>query len=176
MGQKIKYGLYALVGVWLVYSIFFKSSTPEMTTEEVAIPTQGLITHVQEMEKDQFKISDEEVIADTAASLIIATYLDTTKDTFSLAEARLMESGGGASGSRGSGIARAASFGLMGYFMGRSMSRGISRGAYVDQKTYNKVSNGAGNTMKSTAGSRTVSRPSGKSGYGSGRSTRSVGG
>lgn len=175
MGQKIKYGLYGLVAVWLLYSIFFKSDTPEMTTEEVAIPTQGLITYVQEVQQDEFKISDEEVIADTAASLIIATYLDETKDTFTLAEARLMESSGG-SNSRGSGIARAASYGLMGYFMGRSMSRGPSPGAYVDQKTYNKVSSGAGNTMTRTAGTRTVSRPAGKSGYGGGRSTRSVGG
>lgn len=175
MGQKIKYGLYALVGVWLLYSVFFKSDTPEMTTEEVAIPTQGLITYVQEVQQDQFKIADEEVIADTASSLIIATYLDETKDTFTLAEVRLMESSGGGTGRR-SGIARAASYGLMGYFMGRSMSRGPSPGAYVDQKTYNKVSNGAGSSMKSTASTRTVTRPSGKSGYGGGRSTRSVGG
>jgi hypothetical protein len=88
-----------------------------------------------------------------------------------------MESSGGETTGRRSGVARAASYGLMGYFMGRSMSRGPSAGAYVDQKTYNKVSKGAGGSMKSTAGSRTVSRrPSGKSGYGGGRSTRSVGG
>lgn len=171
MGQKIKYGLYALLACFAFTSCGGESTV----TEEVVIPTQGLITYVQEMEKDQFKISDEEVIADTAASLIIATYLDATKDTFTLAEARLMESN--TSNTRGSGIARAASFGLMGYyFMGRSRFGGLSRGAYVDQRTYNKVSNGAGSSMKSTAGSRTVSRPSGKSGYGGGRSTRSVGG
>lgn len=177
MSQNLKYGLYALLGGYLIYSIFFSSpSASGTTTEEVALPTQGLITVVQEVEADQFKIADEQTIADTSASLIVAKYLDGRIDTFTLAEARLMsgESGGR---STGSSIARAASYGLMGYFMGRSMGSRPSPGAYVDQKTYNKVSNGAGNKMQNSAARKTVTRrPSGTSGHGSGRSTRSVGG
>ena len=179
MGQKIKYGLYALVGVWLLYSVFFSgdSNETETYTEEVALPTQGLITYLQETEQDLFKISDELVIEDTAASLVIATYLDASVDTFTLDEIKLMESSGGGTGRR-SGIARAASYGLMGYFLGRSMSRRPTPGAYVDQKTYDKVSKNSGSKMQNTAARKTVtrSRPAGKSGYGGGRSTRSVGG
>ena len=187
MNQKLKFGLFGLLGCWLIYSLFFKgdsssSTTMETTTEEVLIPTQGLITVLQEVEKDQFKIEDEQVIADTAASLIIAKYLDNTSDTFTLAEARLMESGNGSTQNTtrsGGGIMRAASYGLMGYFLGRSMSSGPSPGAYVDQRTYDKVNNSAGSQIRQTAGTRTVTRTrptTGKSGYGGGRSTRSVGG
>lgn len=175
MGQKIKFGLYALVGVWILYSVFFSGGDNETVTEEIALPTQGLITIIDEVQTDQFKIADEQVIADTAQSLIVARYLDETIDTFTLDEARLMQTEGGGTGRR-SGIARAASYGLMGYFMGRSMSSRPSPGAYVDQKTYDKVSKNAGNSMQRTAAKKTVTRPAGKSGYGGGKSTRSVGG
>ena len=71
----------------------------------------------------------------------------------------------------------AASYGLMGYMMGRSMSSHRPRAnAYMDQKTYNKAQNGAGNSMKQTARKTTISKP--KSGFGgkSGGSSRSYGG
>lgn len=176
MAQYIKYGIYAVIGIMILSSIFGDDSDNGTTTEEVALPTQGLMTVVQEMEQDQFKISDEITIPDTSESLIVANYLDSTSDTFTLAEARLAEAGGGSTRSRS--IVRAASAGLFGYMIGRSMMSHRPRpGAYTDPKTHQRVSNSAGNKMNQTAARSTRTRPtSGKSGYGGGKSTRSYGG
>lgn len=144
--------------------------------EEVEIPTQGLVTTVVEVETDQFKIEDEVAIPDTSQSLIIAKYLDGGIDTFTLAEVRLMQQNG--YGGRHGGIFTAASYGFFGYMIGRSMMGGFrpSATAYRDPNTYNRVNNTTGSTIRST--SQRVSRPStrGRSGYGSGRSSRSYGG
>lgn len=144
--------------------------------EEVEIPTKGLITTVQEIQTDEFRIEDEVPVPDTSQSLIIAKYLNGNIDTFTLAEARLMHQSG-SSGS-GSGIMRAASYGFFGYMIGRSMMGGFrpSPSAYTDPNTYNRVNSTTGNTVRST--SQRVSRPSSgsRSGYGSSRSSRSYGG
>lgn len=149
----------------------------ETVTEEVVLPTEGLITVLQEVEKDKFKIEDEQTIPDTSKSLIIAKYMDEKVDTFTLAEVRLMQESqvGGAHG----GIWTAASYGLMGYFMGRAMSSRPRASAYTDPKTHQRVNQQAGNRMQQTAARTTRTRPaSGKSGFGGGssRSTRSSGG
>lgn len=174
MGQNIKYGLYGLVAIYLVYSLCFSSDSEGTVTEEVTFPTQGLITVLKEVQTDQFKIDDEITIPDTSASLVVANYMSGTSDTFTLDQIRVMETG--STNSTGSSIARAASFGLMGYFLGRSMASRPPAGAYVDQKTYDRVNKNAGQKMQQTAGKRTVTRPSGKSGYGGGSSSRSSGG
>ncbi len=147
----------------------------ETVTEEVVLPTEGLITVLQEVEKDLFKIEDEQTIADTSQSLVVAKYMDAKVDTFTLAEIRLMQQSqvGGAHG----GIWTAASYGLMGYFMGRSMASRPRASAYTDPKTHQRVNQQAGNKMQQTAARTTRTRPaSGKSGFGGGRSTRSSGG
>jgi hypothetical protein len=176
MGQYIKYGIYAVIGFFILSNLFGGDSESETTTEEVAIPTQGLITVDQEMEKDKFKISDEVTIPDTSESLIVANYLDSTSDTFTLSEARLVEAGGGSSVARS--VVRAASYGLFGYMIGRSMmSHRPNPNAYTDPKTHQKVTQNAGAKMNQTAARSTRTRPtSGKSGYGGGKSTRSYGG
>jgi hypothetical protein len=142
-------------------------------SEEVEIPTQGLITIVKEVKKDEFKIDDEITIPDTSQSLIVANYLTGASDTFTLQEARLVAQNGGSS--RHGGVMGAASMGLMGFMMGRSMGGfSPSAGAYTSQEKFNKVNSTAGSSLRNT--STRVSRPSGGSGFGSGRSTRSVGG
>ena len=147
----------------------------ETVTEEVVLPTEGLITVLQEVEKDLFKIEDEQTIPDTSQSLVVAKYMDASIDTFTLAEVRLMSQT--QVGSRHSGIATAASYGLFGYFMGRSMASRPRASAYTDPKTHQRVNQNAGQKMQQTAARTTRTRPaSGRSGYGSGRSTRSSGG
>ena len=66
----------------------------------------------------------------------------------------------------------------MGYYLGRRAGVPPSPGVYRDQNTYNRVQNGAGSSMQSTARRTTVSRPAkSSSGYGSSsRSSRSYGG
>ncbi len=175
-GQKIKYGFYALIGIFFVYSIFSDdSSSSEPEYEEVIIPTQGLATILKEVETDLFKIEDEQALPSKEESIIVAKYMDGMIDTFTLDEARLMAADGTGS-SRNRGIARAATLGYFGFIMmGRSMSRPVSSGAYMDQKTYNRVNKTTGTTMKQTATRTTRVKPGGKSGFG-GKSTRSYGG
>lgn len=162
-------------------AFFYSCNEPEqeMITETVAVPTEGMITTVKETEPDKFLIEDETVVAKPEDSRIIAKYLDNTVDTFTLQQAQLMaaKDGSTAEGSRYGGLLRAASFGLMGYMMGRSMSSHRPRpGAYTNPSTYNRVNNTAGARVNQTAKRTTTTRPSGRSGYGGGKSTRSYGG
>jgi hypothetical protein len=175
--MKIKWIIYGVIALVVVGVNLCSSDEPETITEEVTIPTEGLITTVKEVQTDQYRIEDEEVVANTEDSRIIAKYMDSTIDTFTLDEAQLVRDTTTTAYRRQSSVMRMASFGLMGYLMGRSMgSFRPNSSAYVDQSTYNRVSNGAGQRMQQTARKTSVTRPAkGKSGYGSG-STRSYGG
>lgn len=177
--SKVKLVIYGLLGVFVLYNLFFSSDEPEeeWVTEEVAIPSEGLVTTVQEMESDIFKIEDEVTVPTPDESRIVAKYLDGNIDTFTLEEARLVDADStGSNHHRRNPIVRAATAGLFGFMLGRSMGTRPSAGAYMDQNTYNRVSNTAGSRINQTATRTTVRRPSGKSGFGSGRSTRSIGG
>ncbi len=178
--QNIKYILYAMLAVWVIAKLFFNdnsdSASSQTQYEEVVLPSQGLATIVEEVDSALYKIADEQVLEDTAASLIIANYLDETSDTFTLAEARLIQQGGNYNG-RGGSVVSAASYGLFGYMLGRNMGAFRPRAsAYKDPSTHQRVTNKAGNTMRQTATRKTRVRPGGKSGFGSGKSTRSYGG
>lgn len=167
MWQRIKYFVYGGIALIVIYNACFRSDEGE------EIPTQGLITTVVEVEAEKFKIEDEQTAPTPEQSLIIAKYLSGKIDTFTLEEAKLVEAGGGSS----SGLARtammAAGAGMLGYMLGRSMSSfRPAPTAYTNQATYDRVSSTTGNSLRSS--STRVSR--GSSGFGSGRSTRSVGG
>ena len=189
--SRIKGILFAVLGVYLIFTMArscFGGGGNE--TVEVEIPTQGLITTVIEVEPQAFKIEDETTIADTSASLIIAKYQDGKVDTFTLAEARLTQSGNSSSTGRhhmGSGIMMAAGAGMMGYMMGRSMSTPPSPTAYTNQQTYARVNQTTGTSFRNST--TRVSRPSmsrsggtssgsgrSSSGFGGGRSSRGFGG
>lgn len=177
----LKYAFYTLFAVSFLYSC---GGSGEVAYEEVVLPTEGLITIVKEVETDVFKIEEEKTIPDTAGSLIVANYLNATADTFTLAEARLMEQNG-YTGSNGS-VMQAASYGLFGFmiarsmggFGGRSAARRPQPGAYTSKQAYDKTTKNAGQSLNRTASrTRTAKPSSGKSGYGSSsRSTRSFGG
>jgi hypothetical protein len=165
--KKLKFNLLLLSIIFLLIGCGSSNKT-----EEVELPTMGLITVVKEVEADKFLIDDEITVPDTSQSLIIANYMNGSSDTFTLAEARLMHE---VSGGMPNGLFGAASMGLMGYMMGRSMGAfSPSAGAYTSQDKFNKVNNSAGNSLRSS--SARVTRPVGGSGFGSGKSTRSVGG
>lgn len=182
--MKIKWILYGLIAaVVLGLNFCGGNNVEEYTTEEVVTPTQGVVTTVKEVDKDLFKIEDEQAVGTPEESRIIAKYMDSTIDTFSLQEAQLAaaDTTGNPNSHRRSSVFRMASYGFMGYMLGRSMgSYRPNASAYVDQNTYNRVSNNAGQSLNRTASRTTVSRP--KSGFGgsrsgsSTRSTRSYGG
>lgn len=171
----LKYSFLAILGLVLLYNC---GGSGEVEYEEVAIPTEGLITVVQEVQKDEFKIAEEITVPDTSQSLIIANYLDNTSDTFTLAEVRLMQSSGYSSGRSGS-VMQSAMYGYFGYMVARNLMGGSRPrpGAYTSQSAYNKTANGAGSSLNKTANRTRTAKPSkGRSGFGGGKSTRSVGG
>jgi hypothetical protein len=170
----LKHTLMALVGLFLSAAIVTSCGS---SYEEVQIPTQGLITTVVEVSPESYKIEDEQPVPDTSQSLIIAKYLDNTIDTFTLAEARLVQQSN-YNGAR-SGVFTAASYGFFGYMMGRSMSSyRPSASAYSDPNTYNRVNSTTGSTIQNSSTTTRRAKPSSgsKSGYGSGKSSRSYGG
>lgn len=181
---KLKLVFYAGIVIWVLFSWFGnRDSTPkEPSYEEVTeySPTEGLITTVDEVQAEVFKISDEEVIPKKEDSRIIAKYMNGAVDTFTLEEVALVDT---TITDRNDNryqrrFMRSVIFGgAMGYMMGRSMSRPLSRGSYRSDAAYNKSNSGARTRMRSTASSRTVRKPvARKSGFGSRKSTRSYGG
>ncbi|OAV44108.1 hypothetical protein [Lewinella sp. 4G2] len=136
-------------------------------------PTTGLITTVKEVNAGEFKIASEEEVPAVADSRIIVQELNGNVDTLTLEEAKIIEtSNDTTSRRRGVRSARSGYFGWI--MMGRMMGGSPSSSAYVNNNAYNRASSGAGTKMKSTA--RRVGGTSRNSGFGSGKSTRSVGG
>ncbi|WP_235299167.1 hypothetical protein [Portibacter marinus] len=151
----------------------------ESTVQE---PTEGVITQLKEVEPEVFKITNEEVVTAKEDSRIIATYLDGAKDTFTLQQIAVVDTTIQSENKeyrRRSGISTAIHYGLLGYWLGRPMGTGINRSAYASTDAYNRSQTGR-TRMTNTATRRTVRSPrpssTGRSGYGSGRSTRSYGG
>lgn len=168
----IKYGFYAIIALVILSKFIFGGSEgADYVEQTVEDPTQGIIAHLQEVEKDLFKITDEKLIDKREESQIIATFMDNTVDTFSLDEVQLTEAGH----PQRSMMRSVAMAGMFGYMMGRPMSSGITRSAYADDKTFNKSNTSGKNQLKSTASRKIVKTPS-KKGYGSSKSTRSYGG
>lgn len=167
----IKYGLYAVVALYVISTFIFKGDgAAEYVDEEILEPTQGVVTEVKEIESELYKITDETVVATKEDSRIIAEYLDGVRDTFTLDEAQLVD----ANNPRRSMIRGVVMGGLMGYMMAGRMSRPLNRSSYANEKTYSKGKNQGTSTLKQTAARKTVRTP--KSGFGSGKSTRSYGG
>lgn len=190
-----KYKWYIIIiGGLLAFRLFSTSdgtntSTTNATSysnaEEVVQPTEGVITKIAETEADVFKITDEEVVADPAQSRVIASYLDGSVDTFTLAELAAIDTTATATNTsdrnhyRRSSIGTIAYYGLIGYMIGRPMGYPIRSSSYANTTSYNKAQTGA-TRVSNTATRRSVSTPratsTGKSGFGSGRSTKSYGG
>ena len=187
--SRYKWYILAIGGIilWNMFSSKSTSSdtvTVQYTDEEVIEPTQGVITHISEMSDEVFKITNEEIIPLKADSRIITTYLTGEIDTFSLAEAALIDTtitDRNDSHYRRGRMGSVMMWGMMGYMMGgRSMGSPLRRSAYASSSAYSKSSTVGRTQMNKTATRRTVRRPSStssrKTGYGSGKSTRSYGG
>ncbi|MEO0404161.1 MAG: hypothetical protein AAF193_04760 [Bacteroidota bacterium] len=138
-------------------------------------PTQGVVTTIEEVSPDEFKITDEQVIATKSESKIIAKYMDGHIDTLSLSEAQLAYKDSTNTTRRHSSRPfRSVMWGgLFGYYMGRNMNSPVNRTAYGSQSAYDK-SNKSHSNLKSTARRTRVSSPRRSSGRS--RSSRSYGG
>lgn len=170
----IKWIIYGALGLFFAFRIFGGGSSDEQDYIEETLeePTQGIMVELQEMEKDMFKITDEEILERREDSQIIANYMDNTSDTFGIEEVKLMSQ----NDPRRSFIRTAAYAGLFGYMMGRPMSSGVSRAAYASDNSFNKSNTTGQSQLKSTARKTTVRKPTTSKRYGSGKSTKSYGG
>ena len=174
-----------IIGCILVYFLFFNKSDKSSNSETVTIetvyePTQGVITTLEQVGEDEFKIKDEQIVDTKEESMVIVNYTDGEVDTFSMAQIQTQSTTEETSRYRyrPSYFSTFAMAGLLGYTFGsRPMSTPINRSAYTSSTAYNRSSTAGVRQMKSTARTNTVRRTSsGRSGYGSGRSTRSYGG
>lgn len=149
----------------------------EYVEEEKIELTKGLVTELEEVAENDFRIIDERVVEDKEDSRVIAHYMDGSVDTMLVAQVQQTTTTQDSTYRRRNGMSRILMGGLMGYYMGRSMSTPPSSGVYKDPGTYNRVTSSAGNTLNQTANRTTVRRPVNSSkGFGGGKSTRSYGG
>lgn len=176
-------GLVAIIG-FRAFSSSSDSATSSVVYDEseVVTPTEGVVTKLDEVQAEVFKITDEEVVPTVAESRIIANYMDGEVDTFTLEEIALVDTTI-VSEDRGyrrrSGISTVVHYGLLGYMLGRPMGSPIRSSSYANRQSYAKAQTGS-TRVSNSATRRTVRTPrpssTGKSGYGSGRSTKSYGG
>ena len=186
IGKILKWSFYGLIAVYFVYSVFIKkdeSATEQMTyTEETVLePTQGVVTTVEEIQAEVFKITDEEVVEVKEDSRIIANYMNGKVDTFTLEEVALVDTTITDRNNPNYGrrmIRSVVIGGAIGYMMGRPMGRGLNRSSYRSDAAYNKSNSSTKTRMTNTASKRTVRKPVARksTGFGSGKSTRSYGG
>lgn len=184
MFSKIKWVLYGLIAIWVLSTLYNRSNNSNsgaVTIEKKAVE-EGLITTLREVETDVFKIENEEVVAKKEDSRLITNYMDGTIDTFTLQEVALIDTTVTDRSNpryRNRMMHSVVMGGAMGYLMGRSMSSPLMRSSYSSQSAYNKSSTQTRTRMTNSAARRSVSKKpskSGRSGFGSGKSTRSYGG
>lgn len=150
------------------------SSTP---VSQEASPTGGMITKLEEVAPEDYKIVDETPVPDRKDSRVIIYYLDGVVDTLTLAQLNSAQDGNTTHVHHyHSGMHGTLMYGMMGYWLGRSMSQPISPSAYKNPSTYEKVNSTTGNTVRQNATRTTTAPRNSKSGYGAGKSTRSYGG
>lgn len=157
----------ALLSAGLGLSLFSCGSD----TETVQVPTEGLITTVKEVSTDNYKIASEVPVDQIADSRIIVEDLEGARDTFTLEEAKLMNQVTDPNSREGRPF-RSAGMGYWGFLMLGRMGGTPSSGAYVNSNAHQRATSSAGTRMSSSARSTTRS----KSGFGSGKSSRSFGG
>ncbi len=157
----------ALFSTGLAFTLFSCSAGDET----IQVPTQGLITTVTEISPENYKIAAEEPISRMEDSRIIVEKMNGLRDTFTLEEAKFITQV--TSDTTQTRAFRRAGMGYWGFLMlGRMGGHTPSAGAYVNNSAYDKASSTAGSRLNSSARTTTRSR----SGFGSGKSTRSFGG
>ena len=145
--------------------------------------TEGVVTEVVEVAPDEWRISDERVVADTNATSLVARPLDGTVDTIRGAALDNLANQAQPEQQRANGGFGLGSLLLYSYIGGRLFGGGArgyagpSSQAYVNNNAFTRVQQTTGQRLNATSRTRSVSRPAGgRSGFGSGQSGRSFGG
>jgi hypothetical protein len=176
-----------IIGGLILFRLFSgneqnSNNTDQYESNEVIEPTEGVVTTLQEVDTNTFKITNEEVVPTVEESRIVANYMDGGVDTFTLQEIKMIDTTVTSNDNghrRRSGISRVVHYGLIGYMLGRPWGSPIRSSSYATRQSYDKAQTGR-TRVNSSATRRTVTTPrrttTGKSGYGAGRSTKSYGG
>ena len=135
--------------------------------EEGSEPTQGVITTVEEVSPDEYKIASEEVVPTPADSRIIVQDLNGSTETYTLDQAKRIEQTQPDS-SRVRRPFRTAMMGYWGFVMLNRIGSRPGAGAYKNSAAHQRATSNTGNSLNRTSRAR--------SGFGSGKSTRSFGG
>lgn len=157
------------------------------TLEVVQEPTEGIVTTVEEVSPDDWKITDETKVATPADSRLILHPIDGPSDTLTMAQLKMMET---ADSTRYSDSQRSAyrygSSGLLWFMLFNRMGgHGLNRNAYANNQVYNNATatrNNLNNSARTTTrtrtgfGSKSGGAARSTSGSRSGGSTRSFGG
>lgn len=175
MSNLLSYGryvLYAVIAFFVIRSCSSSDAGSGDATYSEEVPTQGLVTTVAEVSEGDFKIESEIPVDRVEDSRIIGKYLDGTADTMTLDEAKIYQTSSDTS--RRHSTVRSGGLGLWFFMMSGRMGGGHTprSSAYVNNDAYQKSQNNAGSRLRNTATRSTRT----KSGYGSGRSSRSFGG
>lgn len=133
-------------------------------------PTQGIVTTVEEVSPNEYKIASEEVVPTPADSRIVVQDLDGTTETYTLDQARAIEQTAPDS-SRVHRPFRTAMLGYWGFIMLNRMGGRPPASAYKNNAAYQRATTTAGSKLSTTSRAR-----SGFGGRSSGTSTRSFGG
>ena len=124
--------------------------------------TKGVITTLEEVEKEKYTIVDEQIVPKKEDSRVIVRRLGGAIDTMTLAQAQNIANNDPTvdkehyrSGS--SGMGNILMWGVMGYYLGRRTSTPINSGVYKNQQTYQKVNSTT--NAQAMQSRKTVSRP-----------------
>ncbi|CAH1001287.1 hypothetical protein LEM8419_02188 [Neolewinella maritima] len=159
-----------MLRIVLLFSVFLTATlafTRCDAGEDYSEPTQGVVTTVEEVAPDDYKIASEEPVGTPADSRIIVNNLDGTSQSYTLAEARTIEQTQPDS-SRVRRPFRSAMLGYWGFMMLNRMGNRPSAAAYTNNAAYQRSTSSTGSSLNRTSRAR--------SGFGSGKSIRSFGG
>ena len=124
--------------------------------------TKGVVTTIEETEKGQFTIVDEQIVPKKEDSRVIVKKQGGEIDTMTLAQAKKAVNSDPTVNketyqSNNSGMGNILMWGVMGYFLGRNMSSPINPGVYQNQQTYQKVNSTT--NAQAMQSRKTVGRP-----------------
>lgn len=130
-------------------------------------PTEGVITTVEEVSPDEYKIASEEVVPNPVDSRIVINKLDGSSESYTLEEAKQIQQTEPES-SRAYSPFRSAMLGYWGFLMLNRIGSRPPASAYTSNRAYQQATTSTGSRLSTTSRAR--------SGFGGGKSTRSFGG
>ncbi|SOE19889.1 hypothetical protein SAMN06298216_0390 [Spirosomataceae bacterium TFI 002] len=149
----------------------------ELEYDTIEVPTQGVVTQVEETADGTYLITDEKLVDNPDSSKAVVTYADGTTEI--IEASRLHPDSTEVTTRRGGSVLRTVMmYSLLSRMMGGGSMGGTPNAGFYKTPEAHSKSSGLSNQMKQSSTSRVVARPrTSSSGFNSpSRSTRSYGG